>query len=74
MHECNQALQHKLFCTPKQETALRNCLEACKDSIKRCQSTTNKILEKDSSGCEWALDSLNKCIAACDECIESFER
>jgi len=75
MHECNQALEHKLFNTPKQESALKNCLEACKESIKRCQTTTNKILDKDSSlGCKWAHDSLNKCISACDECIESFER
>lgn len=75
MHECNQILERKLYTTSKQQEALKDCIEACKDSIKRCQTTTNKILEKDINlGCEWALDSLNKCISACDECIESFER
>lgn len=75
MHECNQALEYKLYETSKQEKALKNCVEACKDSIKRCQSSTSKVLDKsDSQGCEWPIDSLNKCIIACDECIEAFER
>lgn len=74
MHECNQALANKLYDTPKQEAALRKCLEACKDSMKKCQISTTKILDKEGSpGCEWAVESLNKCVSACDECIESFE-
>jgi len=74
MHKCNQALEHKLYKSPKQELALKNCIEACKESIKRCQTSTQKILDKDTLlGCNWPVDSLNKCISACDECIESFE-
>lgn len=74
MHQCNQILENKLYQTSKQEAALKNCLEACQNSIKRCQATTTKILDKDTLlGCQWSLDSLNKCISACDECIESLK-
>jgi len=73
MHACNQALANKLYETPKQEAALKGCINACKDSAKRCQDTISKIVDNESlSGCEWSLDSLNKCMSACDECIESF--
>lgn len=74
MHECNKALEHKQYATAKQEHALKKCIEVCKDTIKRCNVAQGKtVSEEDSSGCEWAKDSLNKCISACDECIESFE-
>lgn len=43
MHECNQALEHKLYNSAKQEAALKKCVEACKESIKKCQSATQKV-------------------------------
>lgn len=74
IHECNQIIEKKLFESDKQEKMLKKCLDVCHETIRRCQTTTNQVLDKNFSiGCTWSLDALNNCISACDECIESFE-
>ena len=74
IHECNQALENNWYETFKQKSALEKCIEACRKGAKGCNISTNKVLSQEAEGCEWAKDSLNECISACDECIESFER
>ncbi len=74
IHECNLILENEHYETDKQKQALIRCIKTCQESIKRCQTSTSKILDKNTlTGCQWAIDTLNECIAACDECIESFE-